>query len=79
MQLKDRVAFCNTHKTRGLYREVINASINSIRLSPAALRIEIISSDLNQEDFLFTVEKGFDFEQLGRELELAGIEVIAGR
>jgi hypothetical protein len=79
VQLTDRIAFCNTHKTRGIYKEIMNDSINSIRISPSALKIEIIYKDLNEDDFQLTVEKTFDFDRLKEKLTVIGFEVIGSR
>lgn len=79
VQLKDRISFCNTHKTRGIYKEIMNRSINSIRLSRSALTIEIIYESLDQDDFLITVEKTTDFDEVKQKLIDIGFEVTGAR
>lgn len=79
VQLKDRISFCNTHKTRGVYKEIMNHSINSIRISKSALTIEIIYESLAQDDFLITVEKTTDFDGIKQKLIEIGFEITASR
>ena len=79
VQLKDRISFCNTHKTRGIYKEIMNRSINSIRLSRSALTSEIIYESLDQDDFLITVEKTTDFDEVKQKLIDIGFEVTGAR
>jgi hypothetical protein len=79
VQLKDRISFCNTHKTRSIYKEIINSSINSIRLSKSSLTIEIIYKSLDRDDFVIAVEKTTDFDEIKQKLTEIGFEVTGYR
>ena len=74
--LKDKIVFCNTHKTRGIYKEFSKESVNSLRLAPGALNIQIISNNLAEDDFSVAMEKGFEFSSLKEKLIANGYEVI---
>lgn len=79
VQLKDRISFCNTHKTRGIYKEIMNNSINSIRLSKSARTIEIIHTSLDLDDFVITVDNSISLDELKEKLIKMDFDVTGSR
>jgi hypothetical protein len=79
VQLRDRISFCNTHKTRGVYKEIINTSVNSIRLSRSALTMDVVYKSLDQDDLIIDLDKNIDIDEVSRYLNEVGFEVTVSR
>lgn len=78
--LSDGIIFLNTHKTRGIYKEIANAEINSVRfrvVSTEEAMIDIVSANIVEEDFSFTISKEVDLNIVKKSLEKANLSIVS--
>lgn len=72
----DGILLCSTH-INGIYREMPLSSINSIRVNSGNYnRIEILSNDVDEEDFVMRMPDSTDMNAFAQRLRDAGIEVM---
>ena len=78
--LSDGIIFLNTHKTRGVYKELTIAEINSIRirrLSYGENMVEIISNNVFEKDFSIPIPKEIDLNILKQSLERTNLPIVS--
>ena len=78
--LSDGIIFLNTHKTRGIYKEIATAEINSVRfrvVSAEEAMIDIVSANIVEEDFSFTISKEVDLNIVKKSLEKANLSIVS--
>jgi len=59
--------FCNTHKTRGLYRDIKISEIDSFKLNISEYTppvVQIIFKDIHESDYFIESPKGTDSKKL---------------
>lgn len=59
--------FCSTHRTRGVFRSYRKLDIDSVRLKQGS--VELLHSDLKEEDFIFSIPHDVDIMQLSKFLK----------
>jgi len=77
--LSDGIIFLNTHKTRGVYKELPVTQINSIRirkLSYGQNMIEIVNNNVFEKDFLIPISKEIDLNILKESLEKTNLPIV---
>ena len=74
------ILFCNTHKTRGIFKIIDYNEINSIKIYSGTEfnppKIRIIFLDIEREDFEFSIPIEIELENLGKILLSLDYEVI---
>jgi hypothetical protein len=77
---KGGLFFCTTHKTRGIYKNFLYREIDSIKIGKGAQlfnpSVEIIMSDINKENFIFSMDKYTNFEKLIHVFETNNYQVL---
>ena len=78
--LSDGIIFLNTHKTRGVYKEITNAEINSVRFRVASAEeamIDIVSANILEEDFSFSISREINLTILKKSLEKTNLSIMS--
>lgn len=78
--LSDGIIFLNTHKTRGVYKELTVTEINSIRirkLSYGGNMIEIVSNNVLEKDFSIPIPREIDLNILKQSLERTNLPIVS--
>jgi hypothetical protein len=78
--LSDGIIFLNTHKTRGVYKEITNAEINCVRfrvVSAEESMIDIVSANILEEDFSFTLSRKIDLTILKTSFEKTNLSIVS--
>ena len=74
------IVFCNTHKTRGVYKLFSYKDIDSIKIYPKTefvdFKVEILMSGLNEDNFQFSIPSDIDIEKLKHILKKMNYQVL---
>lgn len=77
---KNGLIFCNTHKTRGLFKKISLSEIDSIRINMSSHfsfpELRVLLKDLGEDDFVVTLPTGIDIEQIELYLKSQGIQIV---
>lgn len=72
--------FCSTHKTRGMFKSFAYSDIDSIKIHTGSQflssKVEIIVTDMKEDNFVFTVPSDLDFEHLQNVLKTMNYQTI---
>lgn len=73
------ILLCNTHATRGMYRNIKKHDIDSIKLNSsqyAPPSIQIIFKDVNADDFYIESPKGTSLQELTHILKKLSVQML---
>lgn len=73
------ILLCNTHATRGMYRNIKRHEIDSIKLNSSKytpLLMQIIFKDMNADDFYIESPKGTSLQELSRILKKLNVQML---
>ena len=71
--------FCNTHKTRGLYRDIKISSVDSVKITSSEYVppvIQVIFKDINENDFYVESPAGTSEQELNDIFEKLKIQIL---
>ena len=77
---KNGLLFCNTHKTRGIFKNIVNIEIDSIAIHSGLQftdsNLKILFKDMNEKDFIVTLPSDINCDDIKRLLEKQGYQVL---
>lgn len=73
------IFLCNTHATRGIYRDIKTSDIDSIKIKTSEYTppvIQIIFKDILIDDFYIELPKGTSLRELSSILEKLNVQIL---
>jgi len=73
------ILLCNTHATRGIYRDIKTNEIDSVKIKTSEYTppvLQIIFKDILADDFYIESPKGTSLQELSRILEKLSVQIL---